>query len=60
MCLIDSLLNNDHKTNNEITAVARQRPGRSNGSGVFYVVRSESISLDRPSSVQLMQLSEVE
>jgi hypothetical protein len=61
MCHIDLLLSNDHKANNETRAVTRQRPALSNGStvgsGVFYVVRSESISLDQQSSVQLVHLS---
>jgi hypothetical protein len=43
--------------------VATQRPARNNestvGSGVFYVVRSETISRDRLSSVQLVQCREV-
>jgi hypothetical protein len=46
------LLGNDRETNNETTAVARQLPSRNNGStgenGVFYVVRSEAKSRDRP------------
>jgi hypothetical protein len=63
---IDRLLGNDRETNNETTAVARQRPphnsGSTSGSGVSYVVRSEIIRLYRPSSVQLVsavQLSAV-
>jgi hypothetical protein len=43
---IDPLLGNDRETNNETTAVARQRPARNNGStvgnSIFYVVRSEA------------------
>jgi hypothetical protein len=54
---IDLLLGNDRETDNETTTVARQRPasnnGRTVGSGVFYVVRSEAIPRDRPSAVQL-------
>jgi hypothetical protein len=46
---------------NETTAVARQQPAPNNGStvgsGVFYVVRSETISRDCPNSVQLVQCS---
>jgi hypothetical protein len=64
---IDPLIGNGRETNKETMAAARQRPARKNGStvgsGVFYVVRSEAISLDRPSSVQLVsvvQLSTVE
>jgi hypothetical protein len=64
---IDQLLGNDCETNNETMAVARQWPARNNGStvgsSVFYVLRSEAISLDRPSSAQLVsavQLSTVE
>jgi hypothetical protein len=44
---MDPLLGNDCGTNNEITAVARQRHARNNGStvggGVFYVVRYKAI-----------------
>jgi hypothetical protein len=44
---IDPLLGNDHETNNETTAVARQRPERNNGnivgSSVFCMVSSEAI-----------------
>jgi hypothetical protein len=51
---IDQLLGKHRETNNETTAVARQRPARNSGctagSGVFCVVRSEAISHDRPSS----------
>jgi hypothetical protein len=58
---IDLLLGNNRETN-ETTAVARQRPARNNGStvgsGVFYVVHSEAVSRDRPSSVQLVQCSQ--
>jgi hypothetical protein len=50
----DPLLDNDREINNETTAVARQHPARNNGrtfgGGAFYVVRSEAISCDRPSS----------
>jgi hypothetical protein len=53
---IDPLLGNNRETN-ETTAVARQRSARNNGntdgSGVFYIVRSEAIWRDRPSWVQL-------
>jgi hypothetical protein len=52
---IDPFLGNDRETNNEIMTVVRQRPARNNGStiggGVFYVVLSEALSRDRPSSV---------
>jgi hypothetical protein len=58
---IDTLLANDRETNNETTAVARQWPARNNGStvgsSVFYVIFSEVISRDRPSSVKLVQWS---
>jgi hypothetical protein len=41
------MLGNDRDTNNETTAVVRQRPARNDGStvgsGVFYVVLSEAI-----------------
>jgi hypothetical protein len=51
---IGSLLGNDREKTMR-TAVARQRPARNNGStvggGVFYVVRYEAVSRDRPSSV---------
>jgi hypothetical protein len=54
--LIDPLLGNDHETNNEKTAVAKQRPTLNNGStaggGVSSVVRSEAILSDRRISVQ--------
>jgi hypothetical protein len=63
---VDLLLGNDRETNDTM-AVVRQQPARKNGStvgsGVFCVVRSEAIWLDRPSSVQLVsavQLSTVE
>jgi hypothetical protein len=60
----DLLLGNDRGISNEITTVATQRPARNDegtvGSGVLYVVRSESISLDRPSSEELVELNEVE
>jgi hypothetical protein len=53
---IEPVLGNDGETNNETTAVARQRPARNNGStvgsGVPFVVSSEAISRDRRSSVQ--------
>jgi hypothetical protein len=53
---IDRLLGKDHETNNETTDVAMQQAVRNNGSivgsGVFYVVRSETISRDLPSSVK--------
>jgi hypothetical protein len=49
--------------NKETTGVARQRPEHNNrstvGSGVFCVVRSEAVSRDWPSSVELMQCREV-
>jgi hypothetical protein len=52
-------LGNDRETNNEVTAIAKQRPARNNGntfgSRVFYVVRSEAISRDRPSSVSAVE-----
>jgi hypothetical protein len=58
---IDPLLGNDSETNNETTAFARLRPAHNNGStvggGVFYVVRSEAISHDRPNSVSAVQCS---
>jgi hypothetical protein len=45
------------KQKSEITTVPRQRPSRNNGStvgrGVFYVFRSEAISHNRPTSVQI-------
>jgi hypothetical protein len=51
---INPLLGNDSETN-ETTAVARQRASRNSGStvggDVFYVVRSEATSHDRPNSV---------
>jgi hypothetical protein len=54
---IDPLLGNDRETNNETTAVARQRPTRNNGSTVescvFYVVHFEAVGLNGPSSTQL-------
>jgi hypothetical protein len=53
---VDSLLGNDRETNNETMAVDRQGPARNSGStvgsGVFYVVRSEAILRDLPSSVR--------
>jgi hypothetical protein len=61
---IDPLLSNDHNTSNETTTVARQRPAcnieSTVGGSVFYVVRSEAISRDRPSSVSAVQCSAVE
>jgi hypothetical protein len=49
--VIEPLLGSNRETN-ETTTVAGQRPTRNNattvGSGVFYVVRSEAISRDRP------------
>jgi hypothetical protein len=59
----DPLLGTDCDTNNETTAIARQRAVRSNGSTVgghvFYVVCSKAISCNQPSSVQLVQCREV-
>jgi hypothetical protein len=50
---MNPLLRNDRKTN-ETTVVVRQQPSSKKpsnvGSGVFYVVRSEAVSLDRPSN----------
>jgi hypothetical protein len=50
---MDQLLGNDHETNNETTAVAKQRPAHNNLSndrnGVFYVVRSKAVSREWPS-----------
>jgi hypothetical protein len=54
----DPLLGNDHKTNNERTAAARQWPTCSTGStvggGVSYVICSKATSHDQLSSVQLV------
>jgi hypothetical protein len=54
-----SLLGNSFVNRNSTGAVARQRPARNNGStvgsGVFYVVRSEAISLHRQSSEQFSE-----
>jgi hypothetical protein len=60
---IGPLLGNDRETNIDTTDVVRQCPVRNKGStvgsGVFYVVRSETISRDRPSSaVSAVQRSE--
>jgi hypothetical protein len=56
-----ALLGNDRETNNETTAVARQRPPRNNGNtvggGAFYVGRSEAKSRERLSSVELVGIS---
>jgi hypothetical protein len=53
---VDPLIGNDRETNNETTAVARQRAARNIGStvgsGVSYVVRSEVISRNRWSVLQ--------
>jgi hypothetical protein len=61
---MDPFLGNDREAHNETTAVARQRPALKNEStfesGVFCVVLSEAITRDRPSLVQLVQLSTVE
>jgi hypothetical protein len=55
---IDIVLGSYREMNNETTAVVRQRSARKNGiavgNGVFYVVRSDTVLRDRPSSVQLV------
>jgi hypothetical protein len=73
LCHIDPLLVNDRETNIETTVIAMQQlrkyatvlksllgNGSTVGSGVYYVVRSEAVSRDRPSSMQLVQCSPVQ
>jgi hypothetical protein len=54
------MLGNDRETDNETTAVARQRPTCNSESSVerdvFYVIRSKAVSRDRPFSVQLIRV----
>jgi hypothetical protein len=60
---VSTLLGNDGETN-ETTEFARQMPAINNGitvrSGILYVIRTEAISRDRPSSVQSMQRRRVD
>jgi hypothetical protein len=59
---MDSLLGNDRETSNDKTAVVMQGPAYNNGSavggGVFYVVRSEPVSRDRPSECHSVESRE--